>query len=139
MIDASTEFGARAARRLRQEGIIWLTTVRNDLTPQPSPVWFLWDGETFLIYSQPNTSKLRNIAANPTVALHLNGDAGGNDIVIFTGEARIAADAPLAEEVPAFVAKYLDIRAVPTAEDFARTMQGYSVAIQVTPTALRGF
>ena len=139
MIDTTTEFGARVARRLRQEGIVWLTTVRDDLMPQPSPVWFLWDGETFLIYSQPNTPKLRNIARSPKVALHLHGDAGGNDIVIVSGGARIVADAPLAEEVPAFVTKYLDIPAVPTAEDFARTMQGYSVAIRVTPTALRGF
>ncbi|MFQ5612516.1 MAG: hypothetical protein ACE5H9_10325 [Anaerolineae bacterium] len=40
-IDLSTEFGLRVARRLREERIIWLTTLRADQTPQPSPVWFL--------------------------------------------------------------------------------------------------
>ena len=75
MIDTTSEFGTRVAQRLQQEGIIWLTTVRGDGTPQPSPVWFLWDGETFLIYSQPGAPKVRNIARSPKVALHLNGDA----------------------------------------------------------------
>ena len=38
MIDTMTEFGARVERRLREEPVIWLTTVRDDLLPQPSPV-----------------------------------------------------------------------------------------------------
>lgn len=140
MIDPSSEFGARVARRLNQEGIVWLTTVRHDRTPQPSPVWFLWDGDTFLIYSQPTTQKLRNIAHSPTVALHLHTDSGGGDVVIFTGDARIVDDAPPAHEVPAFVAKYQEtVRAVQSPEDFARVMRDYTVAIRVTPTRLRGF
>ena len=47
--------------------MIWLTTVRPDGRPEPSPVWFLWDGETFLIYSQ-NSSK---------VALNFDGEDSG--------------------------------------------------------------
>src|SRR4051794_22604841 len=107
MIDFSSAFGTRAALRLRQEGIVWLTTVRHDRTPQPSPVWFLWDGETVLIYSKPDTQKLRNIEQSAKVALHLNGDAYGNDIVILTGNAQIDDRMPLVHEVPAFVQKYL--------------------------------
>ena len=53
MPDDSTEIGARAERRLREEEIAWLTTVRADGQPQSVPVWFLWDGDAFLIYSQP--------------------------------------------------------------------------------------
>lgn len=49
MPDDSTEIGARAERRLREEEIAWLTTVRADGQPQSVPVWFLWDGDTFLI------------------------------------------------------------------------------------------
>ena len=64
MIDLSTEFGQRVQRRLTEERIIWLTTVSEGSTPQPRPVWFLWDGETFLIYSRPNTYKLRHIKHN---------------------------------------------------------------------------
>ena len=140
MIDTTSEFGARVAHRLQQEGIIWLTTVRSDGTPQPSPVWFLWDGETFLIYSQPGAPKVRNIARSLKVALHLNGDAWGYNIVILTGDARILEDAPPPTEVPAFVGKYRDdLRSVKSSEDFARIMHGYDLAIRVTPTGLRGF
>lgn len=139
MIDASTEFGARAARRLDEDEIIWLTTVRADGRPEPSPVWFYWDGETALIYSQPNTVKLRNIAVNPQVALSFNSAPDGNDVVVFAGIAKVVEGAPLATEVPAMLEKYqagLASMGDPTAESFARD---YSVAIRVTPTKLRGF
>lgn len=137
MIDLTTEFGARVAQRLSEEVIIWLVTVRFDGTPQPSPVWFLWDGQAFTIYSQPNTAKIRNIQQNPKVALHLDGDGRGGNIIVFTGKASIVPQAPLATEIPAYVEKYRSdiarIKMDPTS--FA---QRYSVALQVVPTSLRG-
>ncbi|MCC6178117.1 MAG: TIGR03667 family PPOX class F420-dependent oxidoreductase [Chloroflexi bacterium] len=136
-IDTSTEFGARVARRLATEKVAWLTTVGLDGTPQPSPVWFLWDGEHILIFSQENMPKLRNIAANPRVSFTFDGDTRGGDVIVLTGTAAVAADAPPANEIPAYLEKYgqaivgLGLRD----EQFAR---GYSVPIRVTPTKLRG-
>ena len=137
MWDTTTEFGSRVERRLRDEHVIWLTTVRDDSAPQPSPVWFLWDGQTFLIFSQPNKPKLRNIAANPNVALNLESNGGG-DVVIFSGEAAIVGDAPQEHEIAAYVAKYREYiaRLGQTPESFAKE---YSVAVRVRPTRLRGF
>ena len=43
MIDFTTEFGKRADSRLKEDHIIWLTTVDVLGKPQPRPVWFLWD------------------------------------------------------------------------------------------------
>ena len=43
-LDLDSDLGRRAARRLREEEVIWLVTVGQDGTPQPSPVWFLWKG-----------------------------------------------------------------------------------------------
>ena len=136
-LDTSTEFGARVERRLRAEVVIWLTTVRADGAPQPSPVWFHWDGETFLIYSQPDTPKLRNVEANPNVTLDFDGNGNGGDIIVITGQARIAADAPPAHQVPEYAGKYRNLipRLGMTPERFA---QAYSVAMRVTPTNLRG-
>jgi PPOX class probable F420-dependent enzyme len=137
MIDTTTEFGRRVARRLQEEQVIWLTTVGKDNTPQPRPVWFLWDGETFLIFSQPNAHKLRHIARHPKVAINLNSDHQGEDVVVFAGEAHIAQDAPPANQVWQYAEKYqagfaaIDM----SAEEFAHS---YSVAIRVTPTNLRG-
>lgn len=78
MLDLTTEFGQRVIRRLAEEHLIWLTTVSSDGTPQPRPVWFLWDGETFLIYSKSNTYKLNHIVRRPQVALNLDGDGRRN-------------------------------------------------------------
>ncbi len=47
--DATTKAGRCAEKRLREEEITRLTTVRDDGQPQSVPLWFLWDGETFLI------------------------------------------------------------------------------------------
>ena len=57
MLDFTSSVGRRIKRRLREEQIIWLTTVDGHLAPQPRPVWFHWDGETLLIFSQPHTAK----------------------------------------------------------------------------------
>jgi PPOX class probable F420-dependent enzyme len=136
-IDTSTPFGQRVGRRLNEELIAWLTTVRPDGTPEPSPVWFLWDGAACLIYSRPNTPKLRNIDRSPRVSLNLDGDRRGGDIVVMTGQARIDPDAPSADRVGAYVAKYAErIKGIGLTPD--RFAQAYSVAIRFTPERLRG-
>jgi PPOX class probable F420-dependent enzyme len=106
MLDTTTEAGARADERLRQEIMIWLTTVRADGQPQSVPVWFLWDGETFLIYSQPGRQKLKNIGRNARVGLHLNANDRGGDVVRAEGKAEVVQDVPPADEVGAYVEKY---------------------------------
>lgn len=136
-IDTTTEFGERAARRLREEEIGWLVTMRPDGLPQPTPVWFLWDGETFLIYSQPNAQKSRNIEQNPKVSLHLDGDGRGGDIVVLSGEARVVTDTPPIDQVSEYLTKYADgiKRINMTPEQMAAA---YSTAIRLTPTKLTG-
>jgi PPOX class probable F420-dependent enzyme len=137
MIDLSTEFGQRVHRRLAEERIIWLTTVSGSSKPEPRPVWFLWDGEAFLIYSRRNTFKERHINENPSVALHFDGNGQGGDIVVFKGKAEIVKDAAPADQISTYVEKYQQgfVRIGMSKEEFAQT---YSVAIQVVPTKLRG-
>src|SRR3954463_2150962 len=122
------DFGTRVERRLRDDVVAWLTTVRRDGLPQPSPIWFLWDGDTVLVYSRPETQKLRNIAHSPLVSLNLDGDGRGGDIVVLSGEAEIRPDDPPADRVPDYVAKYdAGFRRIGmTAVTFA---QSYSVPI----------
>jgi PPOX class probable F420-dependent enzyme len=136
-LDPSTEFGARVARRLADELIGWLVTVNGRGAPQPSPIWFLWDEGSILLYSQPETAKLRNIAANPRVAMHLSADAVGDDVVIVSGRAAVSDDPP-AHELPPYVAKYGELieRNGWTPESFAAD---YSVPVRIRPTGLRGF
>ena len=137
-IDTATPFGERAQRRLRDDKLAWLTTTSPDGTPQPVPVWFLWDGaSSFLIYSKPDTAKLRNIAERPRVSLHLDGNGQGGDIVVVLGEAALSDDPP-AHALPDYVAKYAGFieRNGWTPESFAAD---YSVALRIEATKLRGF
>jgi len=121
---------------LREERLAWLVTVRSNGKPEPLPVWFLWDGESFLVYSQPAKRKLRNIEENPHVSLHLDGDGGGGDIVVVSGEARVSEDPP-ANQVPAYVEKYSwgFERLGMSAAEFARE---YSVPIRISFGSLSG-
>lgn len=133
MLDTTTDAGARAQRRLQEEEIAWLTTVRHDGQPQSVPIWFLWEGETFLIYSQPNRQKLRNIRRNPRVALNLNSNPRGGDIVRVEGTAGIVEDTPPADEVPEYVQKY-QAAIARIGFDPRSFAQAYSVPFRVTAT-----
>jgi PPOX class probable F420-dependent enzyme len=136
-IDTSTPFGERAARRLREDLVAWLTTVSPGGTPQPVPVWFLLDDDgTVLLYSRPSQPKLRNLDASARASLHLDGDGQGGDIVVLTGTLRRSDDPP-AHEVPAYVEKYGGriARNGWTPESFAGD---YSVALRFEPARLRG-
>ena len=138
IIDTSTEFGQRVAQRLADEQVAWLVTVDSSGTPQPVPIWFLWDGESALIYSQPNQAKIRNIERHGRASLNFNSDFNGGDVVVLTGAAEVDRTAPSAEQNPAFIEKYADgfVSIDMTSETFAAS---YSVPLRVTPTKLRGF
>lgn len=137
-MDLNTKFGRHVKRRLKREQEIWLTTVDKNGTPQPRPVWFYWDGETFLMYSQPHAHKVKHIARNPNVVLHLNSTTEDGGVVIFHGLAERDGSAPAPIHHRAYFRKYKqgirDINMTP--EEFARD---YSVAIRITPTKLRGW
>jgi PPOX class probable F420-dependent enzyme len=125
---------AHADRRLRDDLIIWLTTVNPHGQPQTSPVWFWWDGETVVLFSMPRSPKVANIRANPRVALNLDGNGQGGDIVSIEGTAELFED-PLTS-FPAYLERYKEkLKAMGyEAEPFAHA---YSVGIRVTPSRVR--
>jgi len=133
---ASTPFSERALQRLRDEKIIWLTTTGADGTPQPNPVWFLWDNDSVLIYSLPNAARIRNIERNPRVALNFDGNGRGGDIIIIVGEARINPDELPADQMVAYTEKYNDFieRSFGTPAIFAAE---YSTPLRITVLKVR--
>ncbi len=137
LIDPSTEFGARVNRRLAKERIAWFTTVSSDGTPQPRPVWFLWNGESFLLFSESKAHKVQHLSSNPKASIHLDGDGMGGDIIVFVGEAFIERNPILRGDLEAYVDKYREgfKRIGTTPEAFARE---YQTAIRLIPSRLRG-
>jgi PPOX class probable F420-dependent enzyme len=137
VVDSSTEFGAQVARRLPDEQIGWLTTVRSDGMPLPTPVWFHWDGETFLIFSEPTALKVRNLAANPKASLHFNCGDDGENVVVFTGEATVGAARPSEQRLGAYFAKYEEgMKQIEMNRE--SILQTYSTVILLTPARVTG-
>jgi PPOX class probable F420-dependent enzyme len=132
-------FGERVTRRLREEKVIWLITVGRDGTPQPNPVWFLWDGaDSVLVYNRPDAQRLRHLAERPQLALNLDGDGQGGDIVVLTGSARRDDAVPAPDAHDGYLAKYRDdmARVSGTVKRFA---EQYSVPLRIELRRVRGF
>ncbi|MFD1530886.1 TIGR03667 family PPOX class F420-dependent oxidoreductase [Pseudonocardia aurantiaca] len=136
--DEGTEFDARVARRLDEAVVAWFTVVDGAGTPQPAPVWFVWDGETALVYSDYRAKRLDHVRARCQTALNLDGDGAGGDIVVLAGETHVDAVAPAVPDNPAYLAKYGEriTNGWGSAEEFAKT---YSVALRFLPKRLRGY
>jgi PPOX class probable F420-dependent enzyme len=132
----SVEISPKLTERIHSARYLMLTTVRADGMPQPTPIWFIYENGEFLIYSQPQAQKVKNIRQNPKVALSLVEDVEGEAFFVVMGEARIVENAPLSIDVPAYVDKYReDIPAIGlTPQSLAET---YSTTIRVKPTQVR--
>jgi PPOX class probable F420-dependent enzyme len=133
------DFGVRVAHRLRDETVIWLTTVGADGTPQPNPVWFVWDGDSSItVYSRPGAHRLAHLAANPHLSLHFDGNGRGGDVVVISGRARRAPELPAPHENPDYLAKYRDgmCRVSGSVERFSAE---YGVPLVIEIQRVRGF
>ncbi len=135
-LDLNDPAHAAVDQRLRSGLVVWLTTVTAGGQPQTTPVWYHWDGATFLIYSQPGRPKLANIAANPKVSLHPVGDPDAEDAVTVEGTAALDPSVAAADQIPVYITKYLGL-----IDSFGWTPASfaadYSVALRITPTRIR--
>jgi PPOX class probable F420-dependent enzyme len=135
-----SEFGRRVRSRLRDEQLIWFTTVGANGTPQPNPVWFLWEEqtETVLIFNATKAARLEHVAVRPRVSLNFQADESGDDVVVIAGVAEQALDVPPVDRHDAYLAKYGEgIEHIGSdREKFARD---YSVPLRIRPTKVRGF
>ncbi len=115
---------------------MWITTVRADGLPQPTPVWFIWYEESILIYTMRNAQKLKNIEAHPKVALSVCSDFEGEDFVVIFGEAWVDRAPTPFTEIAAYMDKYRDgiTRLGTNPQDMAAD---YPVAIRVSVERIR--
>jgi len=136
--DPSTPFGERVRRRLRDDRVVWLTTVGDDGTPQPNPVWFLWDGDSLLVYNRADAQRLRHVRTRPHVALNFDSDGQGGNIAVIVGDAELAGGEPAPHEIPEYLAKYGEAmgHVAGSPEGFSRA---YPVPLRIRPRKIRGF
>lgn len=135
----ATELTAEVVDRLTGDAYGWLTTVAKSGQPVPKLVWFYFDGADVVVYTEPNSAKVRHIRSHPRVSLNLDSDGNGGGIIVLGGTASIDAEgADPCDDAP-YWAKYAD-----TAAQFGLTeaMGGYSTRLRIsldkvwtTPTA----
>src|SRR4029077_6774439 len=135
MAATDLELNPRIRRHLDNDMVIWFATVGANMRPHAVPVWFWWDGHSFLIYSLPG-QKVRDIEASPNVQLHFNTDRSGDFVARCDGTAEILSDQAPAYRVPKYLAKYRE-----RIKGYGWTPKGFSdlyhVAIRVRPTRVR--
>jgi PPOX class probable F420-dependent enzyme len=58
-----------------------VATNRPDAAPQLSPIWFLWDGQRFILSAGRETAKAANIRRDPRVSLCIDDEPGARYLV----------------------------------------------------------
>ena len=97
-----------AEEQLRNAANYWIGTVRPDGRPHSTPVWGVWLDGALYFDGSPETRRMKNIVANPEVAIHLES---GDEVVILEGRAEAVSRPPgreLAEDLARiYAAKYV--------------------------------
>ncbi len=127
-----------AREHLVADVVGWLTTRSADGRLQSSVISYLWDGAAILFYSQPDTPKLRNIAAGPDVSFHLNSDPYGDHVLIVEGTAEVDGSIAPSDVHPAYAAKYHEPLAH-WAMDEHETAEQFSVPVVIRPRRIRAW
>ncbi|HEV2529630.1 MAG TPA: pyridoxamine 5'-phosphate oxidase family protein [Thermomicrobiales bacterium] len=127
-----------ALRRLQDDEIGWLGSVRPDGRPHTAPVWFFWHDGRILIFSEERTQKIRNLRHAGNVTLNLDSADEGEDIVIVEGTAEIS-DRPAMDWMPemgeAYRAKYTNGLAI-IGKTLEAMLATYTQVIIITPVKL---
>ncbi len=138
-LDKSTAYGAKVADQVVERKLGWLTTVGSDGTPQPNPVWFIWDDGRFIIFSEPGQAKLKNIARSGRVSFNLEATEDEEQITIFTGNATEIERGTISQELlDAYAAKYVQgfINIKLTRTEYEAK---YRAVIEFRPEKVRGW
>lgn len=106
MLDLATPRDKTIDQWLRDDLIIWLTTVGPTGRPHTVPVWFWWDGDSILIFSEPETRKIRDLRANQSVSLALETRDEGEEVIFFEGDAELTVEPATALMPDGFGKKY---------------------------------
>jgi len=136
--DPADDVHARTLARLDSEQIAWIGTTGRDGYPHAVPIWFLWNDGRALIFSEPNTAKVRNLRADSRVVLHLEAGDDHEQLAVLRGAAALSPQ-PTAEWLDSvgdeYAQKYRD-GLIGVRMTMAEMAARYSVVIEITPLQL---
>jgi len=129
-----TTLPPEALEHVRHDQVAWLTTITGSGAPAPVPVWFVEDDGDLVVFSEPDSRKVTNIARQPRVTLHFNSDPDGVDVVVVKARASVEPDV-LPSSQPGYLDKYRStMEHLPfTVEDLDRD---FTTRIRLTPTGV---
>ncbi len=125
-------------RALRDDPVVWLSSVQSDGRPHVVPVWFWWDGTAILAFSKPHARKVANLRNQPRVMLALGTPGPDYEVELIEAEAELPMLGSAALMPDAFGHKYRDLldRAGLSAERFAEV---YAQPIVMRPRRFLGY
>lgn len=123
------ELSQEVVDRLTGDDYGWLTTVAKSGQPVPKLVWFFFDGTDVIIYTEPNSAKVRHIRAHPRVSLNLDSDGNGSGIIVVGGLATVDGEGADPRDDAPYWAKYGAL-----SDQFGLTdaMGGYSLRLRIS-------
>ncbi|MBI1294520.1 TIGR03618 family F420-dependent PPOX class oxidoreductase [bacterium] len=68
-----------------------IATVGADGLPQQTPVWFVYEDDTFYVSAQETTVKVRNLRDNPAVSICVDAGREAAQYVVASGQAQLIA------------------------------------------------
>lgn len=84
------------ASRMEASRNYWIASVSSHGLPHAAPVWGLWHQDSFYFSTDLYSRKGRNVAAQPSVVVHLES---GDEVVIIEGNAEPVDDSALLAEL----------------------------------------
>jgi PPOX class probable F420-dependent enzyme len=79
----------KIAEFLAEPHLADLVTLMADGAPHVAPVWYSWDGESYVVLAEPSTVKIRNIRGDARVAMSIASRQAPYSYVLVQGKATI--------------------------------------------------
>jgi len=140
MLDPTNPHEAKIRDRLEQAEYAFFITTRPDGRPHSVPICFLYENDTILVFSLPNSVKVRNIQQNSNVCLAVESFGFGDYFsIVIEGQAELVDEPTNWLHYPAYDAKYAPLSRRIFGSDHVPDEYAaqFSQAIRITPTKIR--